>query len=158
MPKRIGKGRRTMECRLFVLVNVGEPWTVSLPVKGSTSSNCKGPRSIAVSTGVTMARAPGTGFWRVILVEARLQDRSRDLVQCTLIWARGCWRQLAPRPSGLEEVCDRPGSCPQRSKSVHRTTVADDGSVCSTSLRLKLDNVEEESTAAACRSRVRVSP
>ena len=102
MPRRVGEDRKLMECRLFVLVDVGEPWTVKLAVKGSTSSSCKGPRSIAVSTGVTMARAPVTGFWRDILVEARLQDRSRDLVQCTLVWARGCWPQLAPRPSGLE--------------------------------------------------------
>lgn len=29
--------------------------------RGPTSFRCKGPRSIAVSTGVTMARASGTG-------------------------------------------------------------------------------------------------
>ena len=65
-----------MECRLVAMVDVGDG---KLAVKGPTSFRCKGPRSIAVSTGVTMARAPGTGFWRDILVGTGLQERSREL-------------------------------------------------------------------------------
>jgi hypothetical protein len=47
-----------MERSLFAMIEIGDG---KLAVKGSTSSSCKGPRSIAASTGVTMARAPGTG-------------------------------------------------------------------------------------------------
>jgi hypothetical protein len=71
---------------MSAMMDVGDG---KLAVKGSTSSGCKGPRAIAVSTVVTMALAPGTGIGEVIAVGSRLQDRCRDLVQCTLISARG---------------------------------------------------------------------
>jgi hypothetical protein len=48
--------------------------------RGPTSFRCKGPRSIAVSAGVTMSRAPGTGIWKDIDVVKEQACRSRGLV------------------------------------------------------------------------------
>jgi hypothetical protein len=64
---------------------------------------------------------------------------------------------LAPRPSGFKYAINHE-SCPQWSKVDYGNTIADDGGMCSTSLKLKLNNVEDECTAAAGKGRVRAGP